>query len=74
MGEGSDLSGHICVLGGSVAACFGDFGAGVLLGVYEGQPASAKLHIKEVAGSIPAPSQKNSNGFTVIINLHLFIV
>lgn len=46
MGESADVPGDLCVVGGAAAAGAGDPGAGVLLGLYEGQPASAELHIK----------------------------
>lgn len=46
MGEGADLPGHLRVVGRAAAARAGDLGSGLLLGVYEGQPASAELHIE----------------------------
>lgn len=46
MGESADLPWDLRVVGGAAAAGAGDPGPGVLLGLYEGQSASAELHIK----------------------------
>lgn len=47
MGESADLPWDLRVVGGAAAAGVGDPGPGVLLGLYEGQPASAELHIDQ---------------------------
>lgn len=45
MGESADLPRYLRVVGGAAAAGVGDPGPGLLLGLYEGQSASAELHI-----------------------------
>lgn len=47
MVESADLPRDLRVVGGAVAPGFGHPGPGVLLGLYEGQSASAELHIKK---------------------------
>lgn len=75
MGESADLPGDLRVVGGAAVAGAGDSGPGVLLGLYEGQPASAELHInknktKEKSLSRPTGNPRE-NGFNR--NIYLFI-
>lgn len=70
MGQSSNLSRHLRVVGRSAAACFGDFGSSILLGVYEGQPASAKLHIKLKKPTVRIPPKIQ----WLYINLYLFMI
>lgn len=68
MDEGADLPGHLRVVGRAPAACAGDLGPGLLLGVYEGQPASAELHIES---NHQHQHEPGTNGFNK--NIYLFI-
>lgn len=70
MGEGADLPGHLRLVGRAAAAGGGDPGAGVLLGMYEGQPAPAELHIE--------PNERPTDGkpterMALTKNIYLFI-
>lgn len=54
VGEGADLPGHLRLVGRAAAPRAGHSGSCLLLGVHEGQPASAELHIKPRPGPRPA--------------------
>lgn len=58
LGEGQDLPGDLRLVGGAAAPGPRHPGSGLLLGLYEGQPAAPELHIDESPEPAAAPSSR----------------